>query len=312
MNKWNDLCFIVSTHQKKNTKENILQLEIENFLEKLGWSRRQGEVVTQKHISVGSNQTLIPDITIESNNKVLFVVELKRPNESVEKHKKQLISYMRQLKLHFGVLLGDKFQLYYDDTTEDGTEAQKVFEATFTENNPEAEELLSLLTKEQFGRDKLLIFAEKQLEKIQESEVMNEIQEYVEEQLSHLQDKLYKELQEEYDSKLVKKVFEHLNIAISPIAVEEVSLNNLDTTPVEKLSIEFVPNDLEVFKKLLLEKKVAKVEWYYNNGKVEYKTWKVSRFKQKSPLLRNVYSRPEAKNGKWKELGLAKVVYKID
>ena len=251
MNKWNDLCYIVSTHQKKNTKENILQLEIENFLEKLGWSRRQGEVVTQKHISVGSNQTLIPDITIESNNKVLFVVELKRPNEPVEKHKKQLISYMRQLKLRFGVLLGDKFQLYYDDTTEDGTEAQKVFEATFTENNPEAEELLSLLTKEQFGRDKLLIFAEKQLEKIQENEVMNEIQEYVEEQLSHLQDKLYKELQEEYDSKLVKKVFEHLNIAISPIAVEEVSLNNLDTTPIEKLPIEFVPNDLEVFKKLL-------------------------------------------------------------
>ena len=103
---------------------------------------------------------------------------------------------------------------------------------------------------------------------------MNEIQEYVEEQLSHLQDKLYKELQEEYDSKLVKKVFEHLNIAISPIAVEEVSLNNLDNTSVEKLPIEFVPNDLEVFKKLLLEKKVTKVEWHYNNGKVEYKTWK--------------------------------------
>ena len=80
---------------------------------------------------------------------------------------------------------------------------------------------------------------------------MNEIQEYVEEQLSHLQDKLYKELQEEYDSKLVKKVFEHLNIAISPIAVEEVSLNHLDNTSVEKLPIEFVPNDLEVFKKLL-------------------------------------------------------------
>ena len=84
MNKWNDLCFIVSTHQKKNTKENILQVEIENFLEKLGWSRRQGEVVTQKHISVGSNQTLIPDITIESNNKVLFVVELKHPNATAK------------------------------------------------------------------------------------------------------------------------------------------------------------------------------------------------------------------------------------
>ena len=95
-------------------------------------------------------------------------------------------------------------------------------------------------------------------------------------------------------------MFEHLNIAISLIAVEEVSLNNLDTTPVEKLPIELVPNDLEVFKKLLLQKKVAKVEWHYNNGKVEHKTWKASRFKQKSSLLGNVYSRPELKmaNGK--------------
>ena len=46
-------------------------------------------------------------------------------------------------------------------------------------------------------------------------------------------------------------MFEYLNIAISPIAVEEVSLNNFDTTSIEKLPIEFVPNDLEVFKKLL-------------------------------------------------------------
>nr|WP_315001320.1 hypothetical protein [uncultured Capnocytophaga sp.] len=54
------------------------------------------------------------------------------------------------------------------------------------------------------------------------------------------------------------------------------------------------------------------MEWHYNNGKVEYKTWKASRFTKKSNLLGNVYSRPEAKNSKWKELGLAKVVYKID
>jgi hypothetical protein len=160
MNKWNELCYIVSTHQKKNTKENIFQGEIEDFLENLGWSRSQGEIITQLRVQMGSS-TKKADIAIKSANSFQFVIELKRPKESVEKHKKQLISYMRQLKLRFGVLLGDKFQLYYDDTTEDGTEAQKVFEAAFTENNPEAEELLSLLTKEQFGKDKLLVFAEK-------------------------------------------------------------------------------------------------------------------------------------------------------
>ncbi len=86
----------------------------------------------------------------------------------------------------------------------------------------------------------------------------------------------------------------------------EMAFNILAEASATELSKQRDPQGVEE------QKKVAKVEWYYNNGKVEYKTWKVSRFKQESPLLGNVYSRPEAKNGKWKELGLPKVVYKID
>ena len=52
MNKWNDLCYIVSTHQKKNTKENILQLEIENFLEKVWVGQEDKEKSLLKNISV--------------------------------------------------------------------------------------------------------------------------------------------------------------------------------------------------------------------------------------------------------------------
>ena len=74
-----------------------------------------------------------------------------------------------------------------------------------------------------------------------------------------------------------------------------------------------VRNDFEDFKKLLLEKKKAYVDWYYQNGRVEaQKPWDASRFSKDSNLLANVRSRPEAKNGKWKELGLTKVVYKIE
>ena len=220
---------------------------------------------------------------------------------------------MRVLKLRFGVLIGDKFQLYYDDFEQEGTEAQKVFEADFLENNTQANELLLLLSKEQFGKEKLLSFSEKQLEKIQESDTLNELQLYVQEQAFLFKKNLYEELQESYDSELIREVFEHLNISSTPIVAEKVSLEQIENTTFEKLPIEFVPKDLKLFKQLLLEKKKAYVDWYYQNGRVEaQKPWDASRFSKDSNLLANVRSRPEARKGKWKELGLVKVVYKIE
>ena len=87
----------------------------------------------------------------------------------------------------------------------------------------------------------------------------------------------------------------------------------MENNSFDKLPIEFVPKDLELFKKLLLEKKKAYVDWYYQDGHVEaQKPWDASRFTENSKLLANVRSRPEARKGKWKELGLTKVVYKIE
>ena len=55
------------------------------------------------------------------------------------------------------------------------------------------------------------------------------------------------------------------------------------------------------------------MDWYYQNGRVEaQKPWDASLFSKDSNLLSNVRSRPEARKGKWKELGLVKVVYKIE
>lgn len=104
-----------------------------------------------------------------------------------------------------------------------------------------------------------------------------------------------------------------LNISTIPIVAEKISLKQVENASFDKLPIEFVPNDLELFKKLLLEKKKAYVDWYYQNGRVEaQKPWDASRFSKDSNLLANVRSRPEARKGKWKELGLTKVVYKIE
>ena len=156
-------------------------------------------------------------------------------------------------------------------------------------------------------------FSKKQLEKIQESDTLNELQLYVQEQAFLFKKNLYEELQESYDSELIREVFEHLNISTIPIVAEKISLKQVENVSFDKLPIEFVPKDLELFKKLLLEKKKAYVDWYYQNGRVEaQKPWDASRFSKDSNLLANVRSRPEARKGKWKELGLTKVVYKIE
>jgi hypothetical protein len=57
-----------------------------------------------------------------------------------------------------------------------------------------------------------------------------------------------------------------LNISTIPIVAEKISLKQVENASFDKLPIEFVPNDLELFKKLLLEKKKAYVDWYYQNG----------------------------------------------
>lgn len=71
-------------------------------------------------------------------------------------------------------------------------------------------------------------FSEKQLEKIQESDTLNKLQLYVQEQAFLFKKNLYEELQESYDSKLIREVFEHLNISSTPIVAEKVSLEQVE------------------------------------------------------------------------------------
>lgn len=100
MEQWNELCYIAHTHQRKNSKEEIFQVEIENFFEKLGWARSKGEIVAQYPVQMGST-TKKADIVIVSAEKLQLIVELKQPNISVEKHKEQLISIYACAKTSF-------------------------------------------------------------------------------------------------------------------------------------------------------------------------------------------------------------------
>jgi hypothetical protein len=111
---WNDICYHIKD-KNRNASERNFQTIAESLFEKIGWLQYKGEIVTQETIRFGAANSVKPDIIIKSNGQTLFVVELKKPNKTMtEKNTEQIISYMRLLKLNFGILLGETLQVYYE------------------------------------------------------------------------------------------------------------------------------------------------------------------------------------------------------
>ena len=107
MDKWNEICFLIKEHSKQNSKEAFFQNEVVNIFEKLGWSRYKKEIETEKSIPIGASNRLRLDILISLEEQRLFVVELKKPtNQGSERISQQLVSYMLQLKMKFGLFIG--------------------------------------------------------------------------------------------------------------------------------------------------------------------------------------------------------------
>ncbi len=87
---------------------------------------------------------------------------------------------------------------------------------------------------------------------------------------------------------------------------ESVVLKNNKTLP-----IKLDPEDVGVFKDLLVEKKKANIKIIYNDGRTETKSWNASRFTEKSNVFGNLRSRPDFRNGVWQDLGIEEVVVSI-
>ncbi|MDR2671790.1 MAG: GxxExxY protein [Coriobacteriales bacterium] len=158
MELWNEICFLINEHRTRGSAERDFQIEAENMFEKLGWSRYRDEIISQKVIPIGSAQNLKPDIIIKSEGKNVIVVELKKPSvDIIDRNAQQLISYMLQLKLRFGLLIGDTIQLYYDEPEND-ERPEQVLEVPFKPDDDKGNTLIGQLTKQSFSPDGLATY----------------------------------------------------------------------------------------------------------------------------------------------------------
>ncbi|MDD2257145.1 MAG: hypothetical protein PHI57_08560, partial [Bacteroidales bacterium] len=81
MDKWNELCFMLSESIPSNTTEQIFELKVIQAFEKLGWSQFKNEIVVRESIHLGASNRISPDLVLKSAEKGnLFIVEVKKPS----------------------------------------------------------------------------------------------------------------------------------------------------------------------------------------------------------------------------------------
>jgi hypothetical protein len=221
---WNEICDRVNALKARLAPESEFQSLFETAFMEIGWSRLRGEIISQKEIPIGAANRLIPDIVISANGKNLFVVELKRPsNGLVERYFDQLRSYMLQLKLIFGVFIGENIQVLYDDPNDD---EQPIIIATIKveKDNTDGPELFALISKDGYSEEAVIEYYKKRkadqdnLRKVKEV-----IDQLVSDQENHLLQKLLvSHLDKMYGSEIAGRVLESLIVTIAkkPTTIE--------------------------------------------------------------------------------------------
>lgn len=246
LTKWN---YIVERYSLLyNSQESIIQKEWENYFSELfDYKKLFGEIDSQRSITIGSGQKVIPDIILKKNGKDLIDIELKQYNLVFEsKMEEQLKSYLKLLNLSIGVIICHKIFFCYFDYS-----ANKLYKVVidFVKDNKDGAVFIDLLTKSVFNENMIKDFIQKKLEAKQK---IAEIQNIVNEELisNLLKDYLRKQYTEEeinialkdYEVKIVKNSWELNNsrefnaptVKIDPVKSKEVSFSedaNFPLTP---------------------------------------------------------------------------------
>lgn len=216
--KWNEICF----HLFENIKSDISERDYENNVIKaltvLEWKEFSGNVEIRPSIRIGANNRITPDFVIRSNEEErLFVIEIKQPNLPLNSNfQQQLFSYMRQLKLEYGILIGQRIQIFYDGFS--GQENPILLEnIEFKRENKKAIEFVNIFSKSTFNKTSLENYKSISLERIKRKNNSKKLKEKIltdsfQEKVREL---IKQEFLKEYDDNLIENILNEININIT-------------------------------------------------------------------------------------------------
>lgn len=226
MDRWNEICFLIKEHSKQNSKEAFFQNEVVNIFEKLGWSRFKKEIEIEKNIPIGATNRLRLDILISLEGEKLLVVELKKSmNPGSERISQQLISYMLQLKMKFGLFIGENIQLFYDDPNHNKNPI-KLIEIEFSYDNGEGFKLIEILKRDTFDEQKLIDYCNQKLIKIEENKTLNELIDFFNSTQGN--EYVMKLILQDLKTKHSSKIIDELESKISIKIIDKLSLPKIE------------------------------------------------------------------------------------
>ncbi len=226
---WNEICFELKTCIQNNVLEKEYENAVCNCLMLLGWKKFRGEIVTQYPVQAG-HENKYADIVVQQDNVEQFVIEIKRPNHILqEEDERQLFSYMRLLKhqVIFGLYVGDKIRLYYDDVASQQLPEQ-VFSLDIEENAPDGLKFVELFSKELFNMQTLTDFCKEQKAICQKQKQMqNEVAKILSDTSGQMFKDALKEkyLDEGYSAEWVDSVLNQINVNVTPAIKSTIEKN---------------------------------------------------------------------------------------
>jgi len=218
MEKWNELCFILSKSISPNLSETVFEQKVIQAFEKLGWSYFKGEISVQENIQIGSSGRITPDIIIKSNETNLFVIDVKKPSEDLKNpsHQKQLLSYMRMLRLNFGMLIGNEIRIFVDGSLVGSNQSELLEIISFKIDSPNGLNFINLFQKETFNYENIEKYIQQKIDNIKENKIVEKLKNEITktEYSEYLKNELKNKLLREHNESVVEKVLEDFKIKV--------------------------------------------------------------------------------------------------
>lgn len=330
--KWNEFCFLLSDNIKTDISENAFEQRVIQALMVLNWKQYSGDLEVRPTFQVGAANKITPDFIVRSpEGQRLFVIEIKQPAIPLtSSFQQQLFSYMRFLRLEYGILIGQSIQIFYDGNLIKQEDPVLLETIQFEKDIEKGEKFVELFNKENFSRENLKAYTLKAIKKINRKEDAKELTEKI---LAlnfktKLRELIKQDFISEYDAEIIDSVLEEIRFDIT--TVNKALLNQEypahNTPPPQRISsgrgnfnynsttlpISLNPaNEFEFRRKLLMTKR-AYITTYYANGTSDKKTWNAHSFRESSHVLGNIRSRPEFRQGEWQKRGIVKVSVSIN
>lgn len=166
--KWQEICFLLSENIKNDISESDFENQVIQALRVLNWKEYSGDIQIRPSFPIGSSNRLMPDFVINSaDKKNLFVIEIKQPSIPLTSgFQKQLFSYMRQLKLQYGILIGEVIQIFYDGDLSQHDDPVLLETIQINKDDNKGQKFVQLFYKDNFSFESLLIFTQNSLKRI--------------------------------------------------------------------------------------------------------------------------------------------------